>query len=326
MDWTGKHVLVTGAGGFIGSHLTESLLAKGARVRALVYSDREGRTSYLATAQDQYPDTLQLCFGNIRDAGFVTAVTRGVDSVFHLAAITSVVYSYSNPDDTISTNVQGTLNVCNAARHEGIRRLVHTSSAGVYGSANDSAPINETHAVRAQNPYTASKLAADNIVESYHLSYDLPVTTIRIFNIYGPRVSRFLIVPTIINQLLQGADLTLGDLEPTRNFTYVDDIVAAFLRMAEADNVVGEVVNFGSPEAITIGQLAHLIAKLMEVEIDIKSDPGLLRPAKSEIQRVVADISKARDRLDWEPSISLEDGLLRTINWIRDGGYDRHPR
>lgn len=323
MEWTDREVLVTGAGGFIGSHLTERLLKDGARVRALVYSDREGSTGYLRKAAETHGDRLQLCFGNIRDAAFVSAVTRGMDTVFHLAAITSVVYSYSNPDDTITTNVMGTLNVCNAARHESVRRLVHTSSAGVYGSALNEAMIDEEHPVRAHNPYTASKLAADNIVESFHLSYDLPASTVRIFNVYGPRVSRFLIIPTIINQLLHGKALKLGDLTPTRNFTFVDDIVEAFIRSASSDNAVGEVVNFGSPEALTIGQLAQKIGHIMGAETHIVSDPDRLRPEKSEIQRVVADISKAREALGWEPRVSLEEGLQRTIAWVKEGGYER---
>jgi nucleoside-diphosphate-sugar epimerase len=326
MDWTNRSVLITGAGGFIGSHLTERLLREGAHVRALVYSDREGHIGYLGDAEEEFGDQLQICFGNIRDAAFVSAVTRGMDTVFHLSAITSVVYSYSNPTDTVTTNVVGTLNICNAARHENIRRLVHTSSAGVYGSVSADKPIDETHPVRCHNPYTASKLAADNVVESYHLSYDMPVSTIRIFNIFGPRVSPFLVIPTIILQLMEGDDLKLGDLDPTRNFTYVDDIVEAFMLMAESEAVVGEVVNFGSPEAVTIGQLAEMIARLMGKEMKLVSDSQRLRPAKSEIRRVEADISKARELLGWQPKISLEDGLRRTIDWVRDGGYSHNRR
>lgn len=323
MDWQGRNVLVTGAGGFIGSHLTERLLSQGALVRALVYSDREGRTGVLRPNVEKYGDRLQMCYGNIRDASFVSAMTREMDTIFHLAAITSVVYSYSNPEDTVTTNTLGTLNVCNAARHENVRRLVHTSSAGVYGTTQGAA-INERHPVKAHNPYTASKLAADNIVESYCLSYDLPAATVRIFNVYGPRVSRFLIIPTIVNQLIKGPELKLGDLNPTRNFTYVDDIVDGFMAMAESPDVIGEVVNFGSPESVTIGDLAQRIARLMGVEADIRTDEARMRPEKSEIQRVEADISKARELLKWDPKFSLEDGLLRTIDWIRDGGYDHY--
>jgi len=249
-----------------------------------------------------------------------------VDTVFHLAAITSVVYSYSNPDETVITNVQGTLNVCNAARHENVRRLIHISSAGVYGTAEDGAPISETHPVRAYNPYTASKLAADNVAESFHLSYDLPVATCRIFNVYGPRINRFLVIPTIINQLLKGSELKMGDLSPTRNFTYVDDMVNGFIRTAEEDSTVGQIVNFGSSRAVTIRELMHLIAELMGCEVNAVVDPERFRPVRSEIPRVVADSSKAKKLLQWEPTISLEDGLRRTIEWIKAGGYGEQAR
>jgi len=202
---------------------------------------------------------------------------------------------------------------------------VHTSSAGVYGTTAGDTPISETHPVRAYNPYTASKLAADNVVESFHLSYELPVTIVRIFNVYGPRIGRFLIIPTIILQLLKGSELKLGSLTPTRNFTYVDDIVDAYLLMAEHDSVVGEVVNFGSKRAVTIAELALLIAKLMQREVVISQDDKAIRPAKSEIERVLADVTKANQLLGWRPAVELEDGLKKTIDWIAAGGYDDLP-
>lgn len=314
--------MVTGAGGFIGSHLVEHLLGLGAHVRAMVHGNMRGSVGHLAAIPPERARRLDIVGGNIRDAAFVRDAAHGVDTVFHLAAITSVAYSYSNPDETIFTNVSGTLNVCNAVRYEGARRMVHTSSAGVYGSAQGEQPIDETHPVTACNPYTASKLAADNVVESFHLSYNLPVATCRIFNVYGPRISKFLVVPTIIQQLLKGNGLKLGDLSPTRNFTYVDDIIAAYIRMAEEDKVVGEVVNFGSPRALTIGDLVLLIAELMGRKVSISTDAGKFRPEKSEIKRVLADISKAKRLLDWEPRVELEDGLRLTIDWIAAGGYD----
>ena len=323
MDWHDKEVLVTGAGGFIGSYLTERLLREGAHVRALVFSDREGRMGHLSELNDDYPGKLMPCFGNIRDAAFISSVSRGVDTVFHLAASTSVVYSYWNPDDTIMTNVTGTLNVCTAARHEGCRRVVHTSSAGVYGSATPDEEISEQHPLVAHNPYTASKLAADNIVESFYRSYDLPVTTVRMFNVYGPRVSQFLVIPTIIMQLLETDTVKLGDVTPTRNFTYVDDMVEAFMCVAAADGVEGEVVNFGSQEAVTIGQLAEKIAEIMGKPLQIEREAERVRPSRSEIQRVVADISKARDLLGWEPKVSLDEGLRRTVAWFQEGHHLR---
>ena len=325
MDWQGRKVLITGAAGFIGSHLCERLLLAGADVRAMVHGNMRGSIGHLAAIPEDLRKGLEIVGGNIRDGAFVRDATIGMDTVFHLAAITSVVYSYSNPDETVITNVSGTLNVCNAARHENVRRLVHTSSAGVYGTTAGDTPISETHPVRAYNPYTASKLAADNVVESFHLSYELPVTIVRIFNVYGPRIGRFLIIPTIILQLLKGSELKLGSLTPTRNFTYVDDIVDAYLLMAEHDSVVGEVVNFGSKRAVTIAELALLIAKLMQREVVISQDDKAIRPAKSEIERVLADVTKANQLLGWRPAVELEDSLKKTIDWIAAGGYDDLP-
>ncbi|HOD52233.1 MAG TPA: NAD-dependent epimerase/dehydratase family protein [Candidatus Hydrogenedentes bacterium] len=322
MIWQGRRVLITGAAGFIGSHLCERLLRKGAEVRAMVHGNMRGSIGHLAAIPESLRTRLEIVGGNIRDAAFVRDATVDMDTVFHLAAITSVVYSYSNPDETVITNVSGTLNVCNAARHENVRRVVHTSSAGVYGAAVGGAPISETHPVRAYNPYTASKLAADCVVESFHLSYDLPVTIIRIFNVYGPRIGRFLVIPTIVLQLLKGNKLKLGSLTPTRNFTYIDDIVNAYLLMAESDSVVGEVVNFGSTRAVTIAELAMLIADLMDRDVTISQDEKALRPAKSEIERVLADVTKAKQLLGWNPKVELEKGLKKTIEWIAAGGYD----
>ena len=322
MDWKGRKVLVTGAGGFIGSHLCERLLKSGAEVRGMVHGNMRGSIGYLAGVPDDLSKNLEIWGGNIRDGAFVREATVGVDTVFHLASITSVAYSYSNPDETIITNVFGTLNVCNAARHEQVRRLVHTSSAGVYGSTSGDRPITETHPVQAANPYTASKLAADAVVESFFRSYGVPVAICRIFNIYGPRIGKFLVIPAIILQLMKGKELKLGDLTPTRNFTHVEDAVSGFVRMAEEDSVVGEVVNFGSTRAITIGELAQMIATLMGKDANIVFDADRVRPARSEIQRVVADSTKARELLGWDATIELEEGLKQTVDWIVAGGYD----
>lgn len=318
-DWKGRNVLVTGAGGFIGSHVAERLLKLGAEVRGMVHGNMRGSVGYLGAVAPDLAKNLEICGGNVRDGAFVREATVGVDTVFHLAAITSVQYSYSNPDETVMTNVLGTLNVCNACRHENVRRLVHTSSAGVYRSADT--PIRETNPVKAYNPYTASKLAADSIVESFYLSYELPVATCRIFNVYGPRIERFLVIPSIVLQLLRGKDLKMGDLTPTRNFTYIDDIVDAFIAMGEHEAAVGDVVHFGSTRAVTIGELAKMIAGLMDKEVEIQMDPERLRPAKSEIHRVQADSTKAREMLGWKPKVELETGLRTTIDWIAAGGY-----
>jgi nucleoside-diphosphate-sugar epimerase len=319
-SWSERRVLVTGAGGFLGSHLVERFVSLGADVRAMVHGNMRGNIGYLACLKPQTRSKVQILGGNIRDGAFVREAAVDIDTVLHLAAITSVVYSYSNPEETVLTNVFGTLNVCNACRHEGVRRLVHVSSAGVYGETQGDA-ITENHPVRPFNPYTASKLAADNVVESFHLSYELPVAIARIFNAYGPRLGKFLVIPNIVLQLMRGSKLRLGDLSPTRNFTYVDDIVSAFVRMAEADGMVGEVVNFGSEEAVTMGQLAQMIGEIMGKELDIEVDPERLRPSRSEIYRVVAECGKARDRLGWQPTVPLREGLERTIAWIVAGGY-----
>ncbi|MCC6695115.1 MAG: GDP-mannose 4,6-dehydratase [Candidatus Hydrogenedentes bacterium] len=325
MDWTGRPVLVTGAGGFIGSHLCERLIGMGAKVRAVVHGNMRGSIGHLAALPADASHRIEICGGNLRDGAFVREATTSIDTVFHLGAITSVAYSYANPEETMITNVFGTLNVCSAARHEHVRRLVHTSSAGVYGATKAGEPISETHPLAAHNPYTASKLAADFTVESFYLSYDLPVAICRIFNVYGPRVGRFLVIPTIILQLMRGNELRLGDLTPSRNFTYIDDIVTAFIRMAEEECVMGEVVNFGSTRVVTVGELAQIIADLMGKHVTVLTEADRLRPKRSEILRVEADSTKARTLLGWEPQIELEEGLRRTIDWVTGGGYTDAP-
>ncbi len=323
MDWQGRKVLVTGGGGFIASHLTERLLGLGARVRVSVHGDEQYRPGFLATARARWPEGLEVRGGNIRDAAFVRGCVGGMDTVFHLAAITSVAYSYTHPEETMATNVMGTLNVCEAARESVVRRMIYTSSAGVYGDAEGGAPIAETHPVRGCNPYTAGKLGGDFVAETYYRSYDVPVATVRLFNAYGPRMGRYLIMPTIIQQALNNPVIKLGDLTPTRNFTYVEDIVTGFVRMAEVDAAVGEVVHFGSPTTVSMGDLARKIFAIMGKDIRIETDASRLRPGKSEIRQVIADCSKARILLKWEPRIALEEGLARTIEWIAAGGYEK---
>jgi nucleoside-diphosphate-sugar epimerase len=238
--------------------------------------------------------------------------------IFHLGAVTSVAWSYEHPEETVEANVLGTLNVCAAARALGVKRLVHTSTAGVYGDAAEGRPITEDHPVRGCNPYTAAKLGGDHIAETYHLSYGVPVATVRLFNVYGPRMGRYLIMPAIIEQLLRGPELRLGDLSPTRTFTYVDDIVDAYLAAARNPAAVGRVIHFGAERVISMRELVDLIAKLMDVNYQLVQDPARLRPQKSEIYRVVVDSSRARDLLGWTPQVDLEEGLRRTITWFRE--------
>lgn len=313
MDWNGRKVLVTGACGFIGSHLVERLLSLGAEVRAMGHGDPLYRPGHLKGIE--HPQ-LERVGGDLRDAGFVSKSMAGVDTVFHLGAVTSVAYSYTHPEETLATNASGTLHVCAAALDAGVRRVVHTSTAGGYGNAQDGRPISETHPVSGCNPYTAAKLGGDFTAQSYWLSYGLPVTTVRLFNVFGPRMGRYLIMPTVILQLLQGPRLRLGDLSPTRTFVYVDDIVEAYLAMACADSLIGELVHFGSEEVVSMGELVERIAGIMGKSYEIAEDPSRLRPANSEIYRIAVDISKAKSTLNWRPKVGLDAGLRETIAWF----------
>jgi dTDP-glucose 4,6-dehydratase len=317
MDWQGKQVAITGAAGFVGSHLTLRLLGLGARVRAMVHGDPRYRAGGLTGLDAEWGEALEIAGGDLRDASCVRAFVAGADTVFHLGAVTSVAYSYAHPEETIATNTVGTLNVCEACRLAGVRRLVHTSTAGAYGTARDDHPIAETHPVMACNPYTAGKLGGDFTSQTYHLSYGLPVVTVRLFNAFGPRMGRFLIMPEIIEQLLRGPDLKVGDLRPTRTFVYVDDIVEAYLAMGAAEGIEGELVHFGGQEEISMEALVRRIAGLMEVDVRIHADPTRMRPEKSEIFRVFPDCSKARNLLGWHPRTSLDEGLSATIAWLR---------
>jgi len=322
LEWTKRNVTVTGAAGFIGSHLTERLVAEGAIVTAFGHGFDRG-AGYLRAACDANPAQVKVTPGDLRDRDAVFAAVEGADTVFHLGAVTSVKYSYAHPEETIAVNTVGTLNVCAAAKAAGVRRLVHTSTAGVYGNAIGDEPITESHPVSGCNPYTAGKLGGDRVAETYHLSYDLPVATIRLFNTYGPRMGRYLIMPEIVEQLLAGDRLLVGDLTPIRPFVYVSDIVDAFLLMGSHDAGVGTVIHFGGTESIDMGELVERIAALMNRTPAIETDPARLRPGKSEIYRVRVDAGKARAMLGWKPRVSLDEGLRATIDWIAGGGYAR---
>lgn len=317
MAWRDRPVAITGAAGFIGSHLTEWLVQAGADVRAMVHGDPRYRSGHLAALAATKPPNLTLFGGDLCDAAAVHRVVAGADTVFHLGAITSVAYSYEQPAETIAVNTQGTVHVCAAAQAAGVRRLVHTSTAGSYGNAQGDRPISEEHPVIACNPYTAGKLGGDHAAETWRLSYDLPVTTVRLFNVYGPRMGRYLIMPQVMEQLLRGDEVRMGDTTPTRTFTFVDDIVAAFLAMALTPGIEGELVHFGSEESISMGELVHRIAAVLGREARIVTDPSKLRPAQSEIFRVRVDSAKARRLLDWTPQVTLAQGIERTLSWLR---------
>ena len=317
MDWNGRKVLVTGAGGFIGSHLVEHLVRLGADVRAFVrYNSRNDR-GLLQVMPKHIQSQIDVVAGDLKTVESVREAVKGVQVVFHLGANISIPYSYINPRDFVETNVIGTLNVLNAVREYGIEKIVQTSTSEVYGTALYY-PIDEKHPLQAQSPYSASKIAADKLAESFHLCYDLPVAIIRPFNTYGPRQSARAVIPTIITQALSRDKVFLGASYPTRDFVYMEDTVDGFVKMAESPDTIGEVVNIGTGMEISIGDLADRIISLIGKEVEIIFDAERLRPKSSEVARLIADNSKAKNLIGWEPKISLDEGLKRTIEWISD--------
>jgi NAD dependent epimerase/dehydratase len=320
MNLKGKKVLVTGADGFIGSHLVEYLARNGVEVRAFVYYNSFNSWGWLDETSEDVKQSLDVFSGDIRDPNGVRAAVKGCDVVLHLAALIAIPYSYHSPDTYIDTNVKGTINVVQAARDYGVERVVHTSTSEVYGTARF-VPITEEHPLQGQSPYSASKIGADQIATSFFLSFNTPVTVIRPFNTYGPRQSARAVIPTIITQIAAGArQIKLGAVHPTRDFNYVQDTVRGFLAVAEADAALGQVVNVGSNYEVSIGDTARLIAKLMGHEVEFVSDEQRLRPAGSEVERLWADNRKALQLAGWAPEYAglegLERGLLETIEWF----------
>ena len=295
MQWQGKTVLITGAGGFIGSHLTERLVELGANVRAFVHYHAQNPNGWL-NGSPRLND-MQVIAGDITDAYCVHEAARGVDVIFHLAALIAIPYSYHAPASYVRTNVEGTLNVLQAARDCNVGWLIHTSTSEVYGTARQ-VPISEAHPLQGQSPYSASKIGADKIAEAFHLSFDLPVVTVRPFNTFGPRQSARAVIPVIITQCLAGDTVRLGNLIPTRDLNFVANTVEGFVCAAAAENAVGGTFNLGSGREISIGDLAQLIARLMDKKVSIETEAQRLRPDKSEVERLLADNSSARDVLD----------------------------
>lgn len=313
-------VAVTGAEGFIGSHLVEALVRRGHRVRGMVLYNMFSSTGWLDTLDPEIIDQVDVVFGDVRDPATVRELVDGASVIYHLAAIGSVPYSYSAPRSFIDTNTIGTMHVLEAARACRTPRVVHTSTSETYGTAR-TVPISEAHPLQAQSPYAASKVAGDKLAESYHLSFGLPVVTLRPFNTFGPRQSTRAVIPQIITQLASGSkQLMLGALDPTRDFSYVTDTAEAFITVGEApaSAVVGELFNCGPGDDIAIGKLAEDIAKLMAVEADIMEDPKRLRPKDSEVMRLVCDATKLRERTDWRPRYTRDEGLAETIEWFRN--------
>lgn len=322
MNWKGKRVLVTGAGGFIGSHLTEKLVELGASTRAFVRYVSDGSAGWLE--KSPYRDQIEVVRGDICDRDSVETAVQGVDIVFHLAALVAIPYSYHAPESYIQTNVLGTLNVLQASRRLSIERLVHTSTSEVYGTAQY-VPIDELHPIQGQSPYSASKIGADKLVESFCLSFDFPAVTIRPFNTFGPRQSARAIVPTIISQCLNKTTIQLGNLEPMRDLSYVTDTIQGFLLAGSKPNVLGCTINIGSGQEIRIRDLACLVGEILGHSIAIESDAERSRPEKSEVDRLLANNSQAREVLGWIPQVSLKEGLRLTIPWIQEHLDSFHP-
>ncbi len=322
MPYARRRVLVTGAGGFIGSHLVEALVAAGAQVTALVHYDGRGTRGDLAVLPAATLNEVRVAGGDVRDAFFLARLVAQHEVVFHLAALVGIPYSYQAPQSYLDTNVQGTLNVLEAARAAGVARLVHVSTSEVYGTAQ-TVPIDERHPLRAQSPYAASKLGGEALAASYHASFGLPVTIVRPFNTYGPRQSRRAVIPAILAQLVRRvAVLRLGALAPRRDFTYVTDTVQGLLALGAADAAVGAVTNLGSGRDISVGELAALCCEVADYHPPIATDPERTRPPESEVQHLCCDASRAAQLAGWEPRVSLRDGLAATLANLAQRGAD----
>ena len=315
MSFADTQVLVTGAAGFIGSHLTERLVREGAKVRALVHYNSRNDWGQLEQLAPEILGEIEVVTGDIQDPFAVRKVVTGCEVVFHLASLIAIPYSYVAPQSYVTTNVLGALNVMQAALDEGVSKVIHTSTSETYGTALY-VPIDEKHPLQGQSPYSASKIGADKIAESYHLSFGLPVATIRPFNTYGPRQSARAVIPTIITQVLKGGPLKLGSLTPTRDLNYVSDTVAGFLAVAGSERSTGEVINIGSGREIAVGDLARKIMAIVGQEVEIICEDQRVRPEKSEVERLLADNSKARELLGWEPCVTLDEGLRRVVEWM----------
>jgi len=315
-------ILITGADGFIGSHLTEEMVRRGQSVRAFVFYNSFNSWGWLDHSESEIKKSLDVFAGDIRDPHGMKQAMKGCDVVFHLAALISIPYSYHSPDTYIDTNVKGTLNVVQAARELDIKKVVHTSTSEVYGTARF-VPITEDHPLQGQSPYSASKIGADQIAMSFYSSFGTPVSIIRPFNTYGPRQSARAIIPTVITQIAsRQRKIKLGALHPTRDFNHIKDTVCGFIAVAESEKSVGEVINIGSNFEISIGETVNMIAEIMEADIEIETEQDRLRPDKSEVERLWADNTKAKKLIQWEPKYAgkagFKRGLIETVQWFAD--------
>ena len=314
MDWSHYRALVTGAGGFIGSHLVERLVQLGADTRALVRYGSSGSWGWIDSSAAK--DEIQVFVGDIRDRDSLRRAFQGVDIVFHLAALIGIPYSYYAPLSYMRVNAEGTSHVLQSALDAGAKLVVHTSTSEVYGTARY-VPMDENHVLQGQSPYSASKIAADKMAEAFHLSFGLPVAVIRPFNTYGPRQSSRAVIPTIITQALTGAEVRLGNVNAIRDFNYVADVIDGFIRMAECGEAIGQVINIGTGKEVSISQLVTVIAGLLGKDIRVVSEDERVRPSNSEVERLCAQNAKARAILQWSPQYTLDKGLARTVEWVR---------
>ncbi len=318
-----KKVLVTGADGFIGSHLTQRLLKEGYDVRAMCQYNSFGTWGWIDTFPKEEKDSIDIFMGDVRDPNGVRVAMKGIDTVFHLAALIAIPYSYHSPDAYVDTNIKGTLNVLQAARDLDTSRILVTSTSEVYGTAQY-VPIDEKHPYQGQSPYSATKIGADRLAESFYRSFDLPVTIVRPFNTYGPRQSRRAVIPTIITQLLSGSEtIKLGSLTPTRDFNYVKDTANGFITISKFDNTIGQELNIATEREISIGDLAEELIRQINPNARIITDEDRLRPEKSEVNRLLGSAAKLRSLTGWRPKYTFEEGIAETIRWIRDN-MDRY--
>lgn len=315
-----KKVLVTGADGFIGSHLTEALVKAGYGVKAFVYYNSFNSWGWLDQASVDVIDQIEVFAGDIRDPYGVKEAMKGCDAVLHLAALIAIPYSYHSPETYVDTNIKGTLNILQAAKELGVQKVIHTSTSEVYGTAKF-VPITEEHPLQGQSPYSATKIGADQLALSFYRSFELPVGIVRPFNTYGPRQSARAIIPTIISQLVAGNEtIKLGAIHPTRDFNYVEDTVRGFIAALISDSIIGETINIGSNYEVSMGETAEIIAEILQVNLNIISDQERLRPEKSEVERLWASNAKAKELLEWTPLYAgkegLRKGLKKTIEWF----------
>jgi NAD dependent epimerase/dehydratase len=318
MELKSKRVLITGADGFIGSHLAEKLLDENCSVKAFVYYNSFNSFGWLDSFPKYKLDNIDIFSGDVRDPNGIRKAVKDVDIVFHLAALIGIPFSYHSPDSYVDTNIKGTLNILQASRDAGIEKVLVTSTSEVYGTAQY-VPIDEKHPKQGQSPYSATKIGADAIAESFYKSFGLPVVIVRPFNTYGPRQSARAVIPTVITQLVRGRKkINIGSLHPTRNFNYVTDICNGFIALAECDNAIGREINIGSGQEISVGDLAKLIISLINPDAELISEDKRKRPSKSEVERLLCDSSLIQKLTGWQPEVSLRDGLMKTIKWFKN--------